>query len=234
MRRGTGFDCGNYPGDAALTAWAAEGTYQFVGYYLPAPCHDAAFTSWTGKAAFIAGLGFGFAVVYVGLQQTGCGAAHVSNDTGVEHGRDAIDKCRAESFPNGTVVFLDVEHFDGTLALAMEGYVRGRISAMLDDGSMQPGLYCANENANELLAAAQPEYDARELPGRPAFWIVSIGSPVFMIGTSTPDQSGVPFADVWQGHINTTEQHGGVELRIDQNVTTSSDPSAVRSGFVGT
>jgi hypothetical protein len=116
----------------------------------------------------------------------------------------------------------------------MEGYVRGWIGAMLDDGSMQPGLYCAKVNANELLAAVQPEYDARELSGRPAFWIVSIGNPVFTIGTSTPDQSGVPFADLWQGHINTSEQHGGVALRIDQNVATNSDASSVRSAFAGT
>jgi hypothetical protein len=232
MPTAAGFDCGSYPGDAALHAWASGGTYQFVGYYLPAPCHGSAFTPWTGKAAFIAGLGLGFAVVYVGLQQTGCGAAALSHDKGVEHGRDTLARCESEAFPNGTVVFLDVEHFDGSLSGAMEDYVRGWIGAILDDGSIKPGIYCAKRNADELRGAAQREYDARGLSGRPAFWITSVSNPSFDIRSSTPDQSGVPFADVWQGRIDVSGEQDGVQLNIDQNVAMTDDPSGVRSGFV--
>ncbi len=35
-----GFDTYSYPGDDAMLAWRDEGVpYEWVGYYLPAPCH---------------------------------------------------------------------------------------------------------------------------------------------------------------------------------------------------
>ena len=84
-----GFDVSLYPGDATMAAWAHGGSpYEWVGYYLPAPCHrdragvgrwngrspchrDA---TWSGTRARLASLGWGFTVVYVG-QQTWDGVA---------------------------------------------------------------------------------------------------------------------------------------------------------------
>jgi hypothetical protein len=40
-----GFDTHTYPGDAAMQAF--RGRYDWVGFYLPAPCHRE--TSWSGK-----------------------------------------------------------------------------------------------------------------------------------------------------------------------------------------
>src|SRR5689334_18120389 len=35
-----GFDTSKYPGDDAMKAWRDDGSYEWVGYYLPsAPCH---------------------------------------------------------------------------------------------------------------------------------------------------------------------------------------------------
>src|SRR5436309_1584745 len=34
-----GFDTNIYPGDKAMDAWKRSGEYEWVGYYLPAPCH---------------------------------------------------------------------------------------------------------------------------------------------------------------------------------------------------
>ena len=62
-----GFDIGRYPGDAALRAWRGASPYEWVGYYLPAPCHRDA--SWSGKRAALQAMGYGFAVIYVGQQQ---------------------------------------------------------------------------------------------------------------------------------------------------------------------
>ncbi|HKW12329.1 MAG TPA: hypothetical protein VJO33_18225, partial [Gemmatimonadaceae bacterium] len=43
-----GFDTSEYPGDDAMRAWRDDGSYEWVGYYLPAaPCHKDA--SWSGK-----------------------------------------------------------------------------------------------------------------------------------------------------------------------------------------
>ena len=65
--RHLGFDTYAYPGDDVMRAWAhASVPYEWVGYYLPAPCHDG--TSWVGKRERLAGMGWGMAVIYVGQQ----------------------------------------------------------------------------------------------------------------------------------------------------------------------
>src|SRR5437660_10294649 len=46
-RQYLGFDTNIYPGDRAMSAWAKDGTYDWVGYYLEAPCHRD--DSWSGK-----------------------------------------------------------------------------------------------------------------------------------------------------------------------------------------
>src|SRR4029079_10925485 len=46
--------------------WKNEAPYEWVGYYLPAPCHDG--TSWSGTRDRLAQMGWGRAVIYVGQQ----------------------------------------------------------------------------------------------------------------------------------------------------------------------
>lgn len=71
-----GFDLAVYPGDASLRAWAAPASpYQWVGFYLPAPCHRDA--SFVGRHAAVRAAGYGVAVLYVG-QQTWDGVASAS------------------------------------------------------------------------------------------------------------------------------------------------------------
>ena len=43
--------------------------YKWVGYYLPAPCHND--ESWVGKRDTLQQLGWGVAIVYVGQQTWG-------------------------------------------------------------------------------------------------------------------------------------------------------------------
>ena len=222
-----GFDTGNYPGDDKITAWAQDGTYKWVGFYLLAPCHGPAFTPWTGKYQFLKNLGLGLAVLYVGRQQDGCGSGSLSRTQGLNDGADAVAKCTQEGFPQNVVVFLDVEHFDGGISQPMTDYYRGWISAILDSGSVKPGTYCADTNANDLINAAQQEYAAHGLPGgNPAFWIVK-NDLTFDPQTAVPTGSGVSFANIWQGRINVAgEAHGGVTISpIDQDVADSADPS---------
>lgn len=64
-----GFDTNNYPGDRAMDAWRRTGQYQWVGYYLPAPCHKDG--SWSGKRQHLVESGWGLAVIYVGQQTWG-------------------------------------------------------------------------------------------------------------------------------------------------------------------
>ena len=68
--RHLGFDTSRYPGDDAMQAWREDGSYEWVGYYLPsAPCHRDA--SWSGKREQLTQMGWGLAVVYVGQQTWG-------------------------------------------------------------------------------------------------------------------------------------------------------------------
>jgi hypothetical protein len=71
-----GFDTSIYPGDASMSAWLKPGSpYEWVGYYLQAPCHRD--PSWMGKRALLTSMGWGLAVLYVG-QQTFDGVPSIS------------------------------------------------------------------------------------------------------------------------------------------------------------
>jgi hypothetical protein len=65
-----GFDTYAYPGDETMLAWRDESVpFEWVGFYLPAPCHKDA--SWTGKRDKLMTMGWGLAVIYVGQQTWG-------------------------------------------------------------------------------------------------------------------------------------------------------------------
>lgn len=64
-----GFDTNVYPGDRAMDAWKQSGEYEWVGYYLSAPCHSD--DSWSGRRARLVANGWGLAVIYVGQQTWG-------------------------------------------------------------------------------------------------------------------------------------------------------------------
>ena len=62
-----GFDTYAYPGDEVMRAWRhPDVPFEWVGYYLPAPCHDG--NTWVGKRERLADMGWGMAVIYVGQQ----------------------------------------------------------------------------------------------------------------------------------------------------------------------
>jgi hypothetical protein len=64
-----GFDTNLYPGDRSMDAWKRSGEYEWVGYYLSAPCHKD--DSWAGKREHLVHNGWGLAVIYVGQQTWG-------------------------------------------------------------------------------------------------------------------------------------------------------------------
>lgn len=64
-----GFDTNIYPGDKAMDAWRESGDYEWVGYYLKAPCHSDG--SWSGTRDRLVDKGWGLAVIYVGQQTWG-------------------------------------------------------------------------------------------------------------------------------------------------------------------
>jgi glycoside hydrolase-like protein len=226
-----GFDLAVYPGDAAVGAWASSAPYEWMGYYLPAPCHrDATFV---GKRAAIAAAGLGVAVLYVGQQTwdgvpvldgaaertaglralasaVTCSRTLLDAAQGDAEARDAVARAAADGFPDGTVIFLDLEPM--TITAAMRSYYRSWVARVAADGRYRPGVYAHVSNAADIHA------DVGDLP----FWVASTRS--FSLAAA-PTGVGLAFAKVWQGALDVSRSWGGVTLTIDESVAERKSPS---------
>jgi hypothetical protein len=235
-----GFDTRGYPGDAAMKTWKEASPYRWAGYYLPAPCFTN--TSWTGKRAALAGLGWGFAVLFIGeqdwnaappgardsasaaTQSVHCTTMNLTPQNGAAHALAADSAMSSEGFPNGSVIFLDVEPVQG-VSPALAGYVRTWVATLLDSGHFVPGLYVHEKNASELYALVNFEFNRRQRRDAPQLWVAKAAG--FNI-IFAPLQSGVNGATIWQGVFNKRETWGGVTLTVDIDVANSASPSTSR------
>ena len=83
-----GFDTSIYPGDATMSAWLKpDSPYEWVGYYLQAPCHRD--PSWMGKRATLTAMGWGLAVLFVG-QQTFDGVPNIQVPPTMDRGAEEL------------------------------------------------------------------------------------------------------------------------------------------------
>jgi hypothetical protein len=232
-----GFDLGRYPGEAALRAWRQASPYRWVGYYLPAPCHRD--PSWVGTRPTLERLDWGMAVLYVGQQAfedqpppgadrppetVVCSRTLLTAERGRADAQDAIARTRAEGFPPGSTVFLDVERMR-RLPEAMAAYYGAWQVELLRDGRYLPGTYAHRDNASALFALAQGAYQQAGRTETPPFWVA--GGPGFALD-QPPWASGFPFAEVWQGALDVQRTWGGVTLQVDENVSRRPSPSAPR------
>lgn len=229
-----GFDTSDYPGDAAMRAWRDNAGYDWVGYYLTAPCHKD--DSWSGKRDTLEAMGWGLAVVYVGQQTWGktprarsrktggttCAASLVTAAQGRADADDAIARTVAEGFPAGTAIFLDLEHMD-RVPNAMREYYQAWTERLLDDGRFRPAYYAHTANAQAVYADIRALFDRRGIRSDPPFWVAGGSN----FGRDrTPQEVGHVFADVWQGVLDTWEKHNAVRLPIDVNVAAVPSPSS--------
>jgi hypothetical protein len=233
-----GFDTRTYPGDGVMRQWQESSPYRWVGYYLAAPCHPR--STWTGRRQALSAMGWGFAVLYVGEQDWSavanppagpgatpadgpprCTHTNLTTERGTADGADAAAQAAGEGFEAGTVVFLNVERVDSVSA-ALAGYVTAWVGAVLDVGTVRPGLYVHGANAAALHAVAMAELARRGGAGMVPLWVASSGG--FAHG-ARPADSGFPQAQVWQGLFDVRETWGGATLLIDANVATTASPS---------
>ena len=229
-----GFDTNIYPGDRTMKIWADEGTYDWVGYYLPAPCHRD--QSWSGKRDTLINMGWGLAVVYVGQQVwktskkpkkgATCSNNFVTGTRGVTEGRDAIARVIAEGFPHGTVIFLDIERMD-RIPASMKSYYQTWTKTVLDDGRYRVGYYTHADNAAEIFRDVKTVFAAKGDTTEPPFWIAG-RTKIFDVD-KMPTDVGHAFAEVWQGLLDVTRTHAGIRLPIDVNVSGSRSPSEVNA-----
>ncbi len=229
-RQYLGFDTNIYPGDRAMSVWAKDGTYKWVGYYLEAPCHRD--DSWSGKRDTLAQMGWGLAVVYVGQQSwsttkrsskgSTCSNKFITAGNGARDAGDAIAKVAAEGFAHGSVIFLDIERMS-TVTPAMQGYYTNWTKAVLKDGRYQPGYYAHVDNAARIYGDVKPLFVQGGDSVDPPFWIAGHSSA--FTTDKVPTDVGHTFAAVWQGLLNVTRMHDGIRIPIDVNVASVRSPS---------
>jgi len=199
-----GIDLRDYPGDGPMRKLRERAPYEWTGYYLESPNHPG--DSWSGTWPRLRAMGWGVAILYVGQQK--------SELTTVQGAADAVDaaaKARAEGFPTGAAIFLDIEHVD-EVSPELLAYARA-FTARLQRIAYRPAIYCHVANAERLRGAVGA--------GVP-FW-VSGGSDFDV--THAPAASGVPWAEAWQGWLDTREPWGVTSLNVDVSVAGSSSPS---------
>lgn len=228
-----GFDTSLYPGDEAARLWRDQSPYEWIGYYLPAPCHRE--TSWVGTRERLAAMGWGFAILYVG-QQAFEGSAPPDSASGSpiicsrtllteaqarRDAREAADQAQREGFARGSVIFQDIESMR-VIPDSMRAYYAAWQREVLTDGRYLPGTYAHQRNAVALFPLAEEAYRAAGRTETPPFWVAggsnfSLDRPAWSIG--------LPFVRIWQGVLDVDRSWGGRTLRIDENVATSPSPS---------
>lgn len=242
--RHLGFDTHSYPGDRAMKAWrASDANYEWVGYYLPAPCHKD--DSWSGTRERLAEMDWGVAVIYVG-QQTWTDPAHrsrmtkaelaraerngatclpsfVNGERGRTEGRDAVARTAAEGFPVGTVIYLDLERME-IVPPHMRDYYREWVAQVLADGRFVPGVYVHTHNAKVVYRDVRGQYAAAGIDADPPFWVA--GGSGFDRDRD-PADVGHTFAQAWQGVLDVVEKRNGFRMPIDVNVASVPSPSGV-------
>jgi hypothetical protein len=235
-----GFDTRDYPGDEAMRRWFDASPYRWVGYYLPAPCFTG--TPWTGRRQALGQIGWGIAVLYVGEQDWNamqaapgdtvpvaepgarCATANLTAENGAAHAASAEAAAVEDGFPDGTVIFLNVERVE-TVSPALVAYVRSWFAAMLESGRYTPGLYAHDLNATELYAILAEEFARRARVERPRLWVARQAG---FDPTRAPTESGHAMASIWQGRFDIRETWDEITLNIDVNVADSADPSRSR------
>src|SRR6185436_17073878 len=238
--RHVGFDTHTYPGTRVMKMWKETpgSPYKWVGYYLPSPCH--ADKSWTGKRDTLLAMGWGVAVVYVGQQTWGktprnlspaqldavrrksdCATDLISASEGRSNADEAVSRASTEGFPDGAVVFLDLERME-KVPPAMKEYYRAWAARMLEMGKYRPGFYAHQHNAVEVFTDVKQVFEAAGNTEDPRMWIA--GGKDFHEGRA-PQDVGFAFAGVWQGVIDVARSVANLRLPVDVNVAAWESPS---------
>jgi len=243
-----GFDRNEYPGDAALPV--LRKSYFFASYWLSPPPGEKS-NSWIGKRGLMQAQGFGFLLLYEGRTSGQLPYKNDSIEAGLADAHAAAAAARREGFPEGSVIFLDVEEggrfFDGYHA-----YLRSWAESLAKE-KFRPGIYCSgivvDEGEGSTIISAD---DIRAHIGVAdvVYWVYNDACPPspgcgVPQNPPAPSGSGVAYASVWQYVRSPREKKvarhcrgyaddgncyapgdAGRKWFLDENVATASDPSA--------
>ena len=214
-----GFDRSAYPGDSVMQRLRTEAQISFTGFYLaPAPSHGNA--GWMGKRAFLLGLGFGFAPIYVGQQQSLPGSLNLTAPQGTTDGLNATQLAATAGFPAGSVLYLDVETGPPVHAPFI-AYYKAWVQSVIDNG-FTPGVYCSHHLAAQFIGA----------DNRAVAWVFQLaaigGNFAPPLPRPDPSQSSFSGAKVLQNAQNAKLTLGATVIKpVDLNTALMADPSTV-------
>ncbi|HVE84642.1 MAG TPA: glycoside hydrolase domain-containing protein [Myxococcales bacterium] len=216
-----GFDTSVYPGDDVMKGLKESTNLRWCGFYLaPSPSHPN--KSWMDRHSALAEMGWGFAVVYVGQQEsTGPGSHVLTTDQGKIDGADACTLAAQAGFARGTALFLDIEA-GGAISASTAAYVRGWAPAVRDQGYV-PAAYCSHTAVKSI--------EALGLEMR--FWIFKLktsdasGHKPAPYKEDDPASTGITSAIVWQWAQNVTIDSAKGKLNVDLDTGTTSNPSEI-------
>lgn len=218
-----GFDISAYPGDTAMENFWNNTPFSFTGFYLgPTAGGQHPDSSWMNKKSYLQGLGYGLAVIYVGLQE---GDSSLSYSQGQSDAQDANNLAQQAGFSKtNTVIFLDVEQ-GGLLSQDFINYIDGWIDYIAANTIYMPGIYCSY-----YQTADQIRNSDSNAVNDCVYWVFNIDEPpspgnTTDTGNLTPASSGVSYASVWQYNQNGSQTWNGTTLVVDLDLATSSNPS---------
>ena len=196
-----GFDRNDYPGDAAMGQLRKQ--FSFTGYWLTPPPEQKA-NSWTGKRKVLEAQGYGFLLLGRGRALNKIRNATTAQQIGTTDAREAARSAKAEGFPAGAIIFLDVED-GGRLPTPYHAYLRAWADelAKLD---FRPGVYCSGIVVDEgqgVTIVTADDIRTNEAPRQFAFWVFNDACPPSpgcgsLANPPLPSASGVKDAAVWQ------------------------------------
>jgi hypothetical protein len=192
-----------------------------------------------GKRQTLTTMGWGLAVLYVGQQTfdgvpdvlfeedfqssaVTCSRTLLTTEEGTADAIDAVTKTASEGFPNGTAIFLDIEHMDAIPA-SMEAYYRAWVQQVLADGRFRPGVYVHRDNAESIHSGIERAYSDMNASGSAVYWVTS---PTGFSLDASPSDVGFPWASVWQGIYEVSQTWNGATINIDIDIATTSSPSS--------
>jgi Domain of unknown function (DUF1906) len=243
-----GFDRNDYPGDDALPI--LRKSYSFTSYWLSSPPGETQST-WLGKRSLLQSQGFGFMLLFNAKESRDLEFAQDAVRFGTSQANSAAKIAKQEGFPEGTVIFLDVEE-GGRLPDLYHAYLQSWYDTLVKSG-FHAGVYCSgipvNEGAGTTIVTAddiRTHMGTRDL----LYWVYNDACPpspgcASLTNPPAPSKSGTPYATIWQfvrsprekqfaRHCSGYAPDGNCYAPadsshrwfLDVNVASSSDPSA--------
>ncbi|GAC1633140.1 MAG: hypothetical protein NVS9B14_07360 [Candidatus Acidiferrum sp.] len=245
-----GFDRNDYPGDEAMKLLRHD--FAFTSYWLSNPPGEKN-NSWSGKRELLRSQGWGFLPLFNGptaaqLRDDSYTLKRVTKDV-----ETAVAAARRESFPAGTVIFLDIEE-GGRLPSNYVTYLK-RWASDLAAAGFRAGVYCSGipVDEGEGISLITADFIRDQIkPAELIYWVFNDSCPPSP-GCATPQtlpppaKSGVAYAQIWQfvrsprdketaRHCRGYAKDGNCyaasdnahKYHLDMNVAMSADPSAPR------